>query len=71
MQKDFGPKKMIGRREAAAMYGVACGTLANMLSQRRGPRAYKVGRKILYKLEDLELFFTANPLQTVDSAEIA
>ncbi len=60
-------KMMVDRKEAARLYSVAAGTLANMLSQGRGPRAFKVGRKILYKMQDLEEFFTAHPIQTIDS----
>jgi hypothetical protein len=61
-------KKMVTRQEAAMMFGVAPGTLANWLSHSRGPRAYRVNRrKILYDVHDLELFFQANPVETVDS----
>jgi len=60
-------KRMVGRREAALMFGVAPGTLANMSSQGRGPKAYRVGRKVLYRIEDLENFFTSNPVLTIDS----
>ncbi len=60
---------MVGRKKAAALFDVAPGTLANLLSQGRGPRAYKVGRKVLYKISDLEAFFTSSPIQTLDSIE--
>jgi len=62
-------RKMVDRKTAAAMFSMSAGTLGNWLSQGRGPRAYKVGRKILYRLEDLEEFFTRNPILTADSAE--
>ncbi len=60
-------KKMVDRREAGEMFSVASGTLANWLSQKRGPRAYKVGRKVLYRVDDLENFFTSTPILTTDS----
>jgi hypothetical protein len=61
------PKRMVGRKEAAMMFSVAAGTLANMLCEGRGPRAFRVGRRILYKIEDLEEFFCSSPVHTVDS----
>jgi len=64
-------KRMLTRREAALAFGVAPGTLANWMSCGVGPRAYKVrGKKILYRLEDLEIFFQAVPIQTADSITV-
>lgn len=60
-------RKMVDRKEAARLFSVSAGTLGNWLSQGRGPRAYRVGRKILYKIQDLEEFFTSCPILTVDS----
>lgn len=71
MQKDFGSKKMITRKHAAELYDCSAGHLANLFSARRGPKAYKVGRRILYKLEDLENYFAGCPILTADSAELA
>ena len=69
MPKTFSPKPvMISTSEAAAMFSVASGTLCNWRSQRKkGPRWFRVGRKILYKVEDLENFFTSEPCLTLDS----
>ena len=60
---------MISTGEAAAMFSVASGTLQNWRSQKRGPKFFRVnrGRKILYKVEDLEDFFTSEPVLTLDS----
>lgn len=60
---------MVSRKEAAELYGMSAGTLGNWFSQRRGPKAYKCGTKTLYKISDLEEFFTANPVLTTDSLE--
>jgi hypothetical protein len=60
-------KRMVGPDEAESLYSVPKGTLANWRWAKKGPRFYKVGQKVLYKLEDLEDFFTANPVLTVDS----
>ena len=69
---DRAEKRMVDRQEAARMYSVAPGTLANWLSQGKGPKAFKVGgrRRILYRLEDLEAFFCAHPVLTTDSLEV-
>lgn len=70
MEVEKFQRKMVSRQQAARMYDVSPGHLANLLSQGRGPRAYRVGRKVLYRLEDLEAFFTARPVETADSIEI-
>jgi predicted DNA-binding transcriptional regulator AlpA len=65
--RDLTPK-MISRREAAKMFGVSYGTLSNWLSQGKGPRAFKIGKKkVLYAIADLEEFFMRQPVQTFDS----
>lgn len=45
------------------------GTLANWRHQKKGPRYYKVGSKILYKPADIETFAFQNPVQTIDSVK--
>ncbi len=60
-------RRMVSRKVAAEMYGYAPGTLANLLSQGRGPRAFRCGKKILYAISDLEEYFRANPILTKDS----
>ena len=59
--------KMLGPLEVKDRYSVPVGTLANWRWAKKGPRYFKVNRKILYRLEDLEDFFTANPVLTIDS----
>jgi hypothetical protein len=63
------PKVMVGRSTAAVMFDTSAGHLANLLSQGRGPRAFHVGRKVLYCIEDLEAFFKSCPVQTRDSLD--
>jgi len=61
-------KKALNPPEVAARYGIPTGTLANMRSERRGPRFYKIGRKkILYFDEDVESWLRSNPVETIDS----
>lgn len=60
-------KKAITADEASVLYGINKGTLANMRSKKRGPKYYKVGRKIVYKVQDFEQWFFSNPVMTIDS----
>ncbi len=41
--------------------------LANLRNQKRGPRYFKVGRKVVYKQEDIEAYLFKNPILTIDS----
>lgn len=43
------------------------GTLANMRSRREGPKFYRVGRKVVYLLDDIEQWLTSQPVLTRDS----
>lgn len=63
-------KRMVDRQEAAKMYGISPGTLANWACCGKGPRMYRVNRKILYRVDDLDSFFMSRPIETVDSVEI-
>ncbi len=66
-RQGIAERRMVDRKTAAEMYSVSPGTLANLLSKRKGPRAYKCGSKVLYKISDLEDFFCATPIETIDS----
>jgi hypothetical protein len=61
---DVGKQIMVDRKRAAEMFGISPGTLSNMLSQRKGPIAYKFGKKVLYRVDDLVKFFTSCPIST-------
>ena len=58
---------MVSTGEAAAMFSVAGGTLQNWRSQKKGPKFFRVRRKVLYRVDDLEDFFTSTPVLTLDS----
>jgi hypothetical protein len=62
------PKEVVGLYPALT---TSEGTLGNWRNQRRGPKFYKVSRKIIYKPEDIEAFLFQNPILTSDSAELA
>jgi len=59
--------KMVDTAQASALYPWSAGTFQNKRSKKEGPKYYKVGRKVVYALTDLEDFFTASPVLTVDS----
>jgi hypothetical protein len=66
------PKKvvkpvMVSPALAGMMFSTSPGTLGNLRSQRKGPKFYKVGHKVLYSMADLEEYFCANPVVTLDS----
>ncbi len=61
--------KALSAKDAIALYpALGCaGHLANLRNQKRGPRYFKTGKKIVYRPEDIEAFLFKNPIQTVDS----
>lgn len=42
------------------------GTMANDRSKRRGCKFYRIGRKVVYRLADLEAFVFQTPVQTIN-----
>jgi hypothetical protein len=63
-------KTILEPREVEILYPVTAGTLANLRTDKRGPRGplfHRVGRKVIYKVEDIEAWLFSNPVQTADS----
>ena len=59
---------MVARSKVEDLFpGLNGKTLANKLSQGLGPKAYRVGRKIYYRVEDLEAYLTQSPILTSES----
>ena len=54
-------------RQISRIYGIPVGTLANLRYQKRGPKYYRVSRKVLYALSDVENWIMRNPVLTADS----
>jgi len=67
--KDEIQKKALVPSEVDKVYSIPAGTQANMRSEGRGPRFYRVGRKIYYFADDVEKWLRSNPVETVDSVE--
>ncbi|KUG21829.1 hypothetical protein ASZ90_008402 [hydrocarbon metagenome] len=49
--------------------GLSIGSLANWRTAKRGPKYYKFGRKVVYKLEDVKNFLTDNVIRTLDQPD--
>lgn len=65
--RELNSKKALTPDEVSEQYGLSKGTLANLRNKREGARFYKCGRKVLYKVEDLERWLYANPVMTIDA----
>ncbi len=58
----FAPK-FLGRREVAKMYGLSPKWLANLASEGKGPKYRKLGKKVLYRVEDFEKWVKENSIE--------
>lgn len=63
-------KRMLTEEEAAQRHEMARSTLRFWRTQKKGPRYYKVGRTVRYRVEDLDAFFAGVPVETTDSLRI-
>lgn len=64
MNKD--ERRFIEPKQAAIMFGFSVGYLANLRAKKQGPKYYKPGKKVLYKVSEFEAWVTANPVKTID-----
>lgn len=56
---------MIARNRVPELFpGLNPKTLANLFSEGRGPKAYRNGRKIFYRVDELENWLTTCPVLT-------
>lgn len=60
-------QKKLNTKEAARLYDLVPNTLERWRCQNRGPKYARIGRRILYDMQDLEDFFMANSIETADS----
>lgn len=51
----------------AKKWNISPGTLANWRSQKRGPKFLRLGRKVVYKFEDIEKFEDVNAVSLTRS----
>ena len=64
------PKGGYNTLDAAAYLNLSPGTLEVWRSLGRGPRYCKVGRRVVYRREDLDSFLASRTVETCDTAEI-
>jgi len=67
MKNKSEKRRTITPQQAAEIYGLNVGTLCNLRCNKRGPKYFRCGRKVLYKIEDLEEWLLGNPVLTIDS----
>ena len=66
MMEDNMKQVSVTPEQAAKLYGLNPGSLANMRCRKQGPRYFRVGKKVLYKVEDLERWLFEEPVMTID-----
>lgn len=63
-------RKAVTPKEASEIYPLSVGTLANDRYHKRGPKYFRCGRKILYRVDDLESWLYQSPVLTIDSINL-
>lgn len=53
--------------EASQYLGLQANTLEVWRCHKRGPKYSKIGRRVMYDINDLEEFFKSNSVHTCDS----
>ena len=66
MTEDNMKQVSVTPEQAAKLYGLNPVSLANMRCRKQGPRYFRVGKKVLYKVEDLERWLFEEPVMTID-----
>lgn len=69
MKQGDPTKKALTAKQVSERYGIGAAVLANLRWQKRGPAYFRVGRKIIYRPEDIELWLFRHPVLTSDSVD--
>ena len=62
-------KQAISPEIAEERYSTPKGTLANLRTLKLGPPYFKVGRRVLYRVDDFEKWLYSRPIRTIDSLD--
>lgn len=63
-------RQKLNTEEAAAYLGIKSNTLEVWRCKHKGPRYSKLGSRVLYDVDDLEAFFTARAVDTLENSVI-
>ena len=58
--------KYISTAEVSRLYGIPKKTLENWHSHKRGPRYHKSGKRVVYRVADVEVFMAEHSIATID-----
>jgi len=67
MDKKEFHKRFLTPKQIEELYGIPVGSLANWRFLKRGCKYYRLSRRILYSVDDLEAWIRKNPVLTFDS----
>lgn len=70
MGKKLLERKSVTPQQAATIYGLSVGHMANLRSKGRGCRFFRCGRRIYYRVDELENWLLGNPVLTTDSIQL-
>lgn len=59
-------KRTISPAELEEVYSIPVGTAANLRCAKKGPRFFKLGKKVLYRVEDVEQWLAEHVVLTID-----
>lgn len=60
-------RKVAAPKDISLAYGIAVGTLANMRYRKTGPKYYRCGRSVYYRIDEFEDWQLRNPVLTSES----
>ena len=67
MKKTDIKRRALSPDQLYAAYGLNVGTMANLRNKNQGPKYFKVGKKVVYFVEDIEAWIRQHPVLTQDS----
>lgn len=62
-------QRALSPNTVADMYDLNVGTLANLRHAKKGPKYYKINKKVIYFMEDIEAWIRQDPVLTSDSID--
>lgn len=69
MEKKIVERKTVTPQEAADIYGLSVGTLANMRAKKIGSPYHVRGRRVFYLVAELEAWLLEHRILTIDAIQ--